>query len=187
MALQTASTTSTGMDTGPALQLQGVSRTYGDGRTAVTALRDVDLGVEPGEFVAVMGPSGSGKSTLLHVMGGMDRPTAGSVTVAGVCLDGLSVTVIAEHRRRAVGYVFQADPGLVRGGALWCRRPPGMHRRFVPAAVIQATRDNYVPGGYVIAVPWPTIAAVTLALPVLLGLTFRIAGRRGTPALTPRH
>ncbi|QTG81539.1 ABC transporter ATP-binding protein [Arthrobacter crystallopoietes] len=90
-----------------ALQLAGVCRTYGEGATAVAALRDVDLTIHTGEFIAVMGPSGSGKSSLLSIAGGLDRPTAGDVYVGSVPLAKLDQDGLAQLRRRSVGYVFQ--------------------------------------------------------------------------------
>lgn len=92
---------------GPALEMADVVKRYSAGATEVRALSNVNLVVEPGEFLAVMGPSGSGKSTLLHLAGGLERPTAGRVTVGGVDLDSLNAAGLAELRRRSVGYVFQ--------------------------------------------------------------------------------
>lgn len=89
------------------ISLRGVSKTYSAGGLSFTALRDVDLEVEAGEFVAVVGPSGSGKSTLLHVMSAIDRPTAGNVTVGGVDVSSLTEDGAARWRGRAVGVVFQ--------------------------------------------------------------------------------
>lgn len=89
------------------LRLSGVSRTHGDGPTAVKALIDADLTLSAGELVAVMGPSGSGKSTLLTIAGGLDRPTSGEVVVDGQRLDTASAKELAAIRRRNVGYVFQ--------------------------------------------------------------------------------
>ena len=87
-----------------AIEVRGLRKTYG----RVDALRGVDLDVEPGEFVAVMGPSGCGKSTLLHLLGGLDRPTAGEVRLGGRRIDGLSESARAVLRRQEVGFVFQA-------------------------------------------------------------------------------
>lgn len=84
-----------------------VGRTYGKGAQRVEALIDVDLDVAAGEMIAIMGRSGSGKSTLLNLAGGLDEPTAGSVTVEGTDLGDLNRRGLAEMRRRAVGFVFQ--------------------------------------------------------------------------------
>ena len=89
------------------LELAKVSRTFGEGATAVAALREVDLTISAGEFVAVMGPSGSGKSSLLALAGGLDRPTSGGVFVESTPLGGLGLNGLARLRRRAVGYVVQ--------------------------------------------------------------------------------
>ncbi|MBB2892579.1 ABC transporter ATP-binding protein [Flexivirga oryzae] len=91
----------------PTLVLRAVERTHGSGETAVHALRGVSLTVSPGELVAVMGPSGSGKSTLLNVAGGLDTPTAGTVSIEGVDLASLSRPGLDRLRRRTMGFVFQ--------------------------------------------------------------------------------
>ncbi|GGM44477.1 ABC transporter ATP-binding protein [Dactylosporangium sucinum] len=96
------------------LQLRGVSKTYLDGADEVHALREVDLTVEAGMMVAVMGPSGSGKSTLLTIAGALETPTAGEVLVAGQPLSEMSRADRARLRRRAIGYVFQ-DYNLLPG------------------------------------------------------------------------
>ncbi len=96
------------------LELRGVSKTYGVGETEVHALRGVDLSVEAGAMVAVMGPSGSGKSTLLTIAGSLEDPTSGEVLVGGAALAGMSRNDKARMRRRAVGYVFQ-DFNLLPG------------------------------------------------------------------------
>ena len=90
-----------------AVNAVGLTRVYGRGGDAVTALRDVDFSVRPGEFVAVMGPSGSGKSTLLHLVGGLDRPDHGEVLVEGRSLASMSEPELAVFRRRRLGFVLQ--------------------------------------------------------------------------------
>ncbi len=90
----------------PVLELDGIGTTY-PGEPPVHALRDVSLRVDPGEFVAVVGPSGSGKSTLLHVMGTLDRPTAGRMRLTGLDVTALSDEEIAALRARTIGFVFQ--------------------------------------------------------------------------------
>jgi putative ABC transport system ATP-binding protein len=90
------------------VELRGVQKIYGRGNAAVRALDGVDIDFEPGTFTAVMGPSGSGKSTLLQCAAGLDRPTAGSVTVAGTDLGRLSETALTKLRRTRIGFVFQA-------------------------------------------------------------------------------
>ena len=84
-----------------------LNKVYGSGDTAVIALNNVSLQVEPGEFVAVMGPSGCGKSTLLHLLGGLDQPTSGSVTIDGHKLSDLPDTKLTELRRHKIGFIFQ--------------------------------------------------------------------------------
>jgi putative ABC transport system ATP-binding protein len=84
-----------------------LTRIYGHGDTAVTALNHVNLAVQAGEFAAVMGPSGCGKSTLLHLLGGLDTPTEGSVTIDGETLNELSDDTLTKLRRRKIGFVFQ--------------------------------------------------------------------------------
>jgi putative ABC transport system ATP-binding protein len=96
------------------LELRAVSKTYLDGAAEVHALREVDLAVEPGKMVAVMGPSGSGKSTLLTIAGALEMPTAGEVLIAGQPLSAMSRDDRARLRRRVIGYVFQ-DFNLLPG------------------------------------------------------------------------
>jgi putative ABC transport system ATP-binding protein len=84
-----------------------LTRRYGEGDTAVDALRGVSLEVAPGQLTAVMGPSGSGKSTLMHILAALDRPTSGYVTLAGTQLGQLSDTEITKLRRAHIGFVFQ--------------------------------------------------------------------------------
>jgi putative ABC transport system ATP-binding protein len=97
-----------------ALELVHVSKTYGSGPTEVHALSDVDLSVERGELVAVMGPSGSGKSTLLTISGSLEEPTSGQVVVDGVDVATVTRSARARMRRRSIGYVFQ-DFNLLPG------------------------------------------------------------------------
>jgi putative ABC transport system ATP-binding protein len=96
------------------VELRQVSKVYGSGSTEVHALREVDLTVQSGELVAVMGPSGSGKSTLLTIAGTLEEPTSGEVVIGGQDLAGLSRDARARLRRRSIGYVFQ-DFNLLPG------------------------------------------------------------------------
>lgn len=89
------------------LTCEGVTKIYGSGDNQVTALSGIDLKVDRGEFVAVTGASGSGKSTLLHILGSVDKPTGGRVTVEGTDLSKLNQTQAAIFRRRKVGLVYQ--------------------------------------------------------------------------------
>ena len=90
------------------LQTEGLKKYYGTGDTEVRALDGVDLTVERGEFVAIVGTSGSGKSTLLHMLGGLDRPTSGKVTVDGRDIFALKDEELTIFRRRKIGFVFQS-------------------------------------------------------------------------------
>src|SRR5437016_8079962 len=92
---------------GPILTAKDVTRRYGEGETAVDALRGVSLEVERGHLTAVMGPSGSGKSTLMHILAGLDRPTSGQVFVDGTSLGELGDSDLTRLRRRHIGFVFQ--------------------------------------------------------------------------------
>jgi putative ABC transport system ATP-binding protein len=89
------------------VQARGLKRVYGEGETAVHALRGVDLDVEAARLTAVMGPSGSGKSTLMHLLAGLDRPDGGTVTIAGVEVTGLDDAGLTALRRKHIGFVFQ--------------------------------------------------------------------------------
>ena len=91
----------------PLVSLKGVAKSYRRGRQTVEVLHNLDLSIEPGEFLALMGPSGSGKTTLLNLIGGLDRPTQGDVIVAGERIDDLSGGELAKWRSRHVGFVFQ--------------------------------------------------------------------------------
>jgi ABC-type lipoprotein export system ATPase subunit len=93
---------------GPVLHTRGLEKEYGRGTGLVRALDGVELDVTSGETLAVMGPSGCGKSTLLHLLGGLERPSAGEVWLAGRRIDQLSEKALARLRRQAIGFVFQA-------------------------------------------------------------------------------
>jgi len=96
------------------LELRQVSKSYGEGATEVNAIQDVDLSVDAGVLVAVMGPSGSGKSTLLTIAGSLEEPTSGEVFIDGTALLKMSRNEKARLRRRTIGYVFQ-DFNLLAG------------------------------------------------------------------------
>src|SRR2546429_1992459 len=90
-----------------AVEARDVTRRYGEGTTAVEALRGVDIEVSSGELVAVMGPSGSGKSTLMHILAGLDKPTSGTVTIAGEEITNMNDNELTALRRKHIGFVFQ--------------------------------------------------------------------------------
>jgi putative ABC transport system ATP-binding protein len=103
---------------GRLIQLRGIEKTYRMGDVAVRALRGVDLDIDEGEFVAVMGPSGSGKSTLMNILGALDRPTAGVYLLAGEDVSRKDRDGLADLRGRTVGFVFQSFNLLARTSAL---------------------------------------------------------------------
>jgi putative ABC transport system ATP-binding protein len=106
MATDTQQTQSSTQN-GAVVAARGVTRVYGEGDTAVNALRGVDLDVERGKLTGVMGPSGSGKSTLMHILAGLDKPTEGKVAIDGTNIEALSDTELTKLRRRHIGFVFQ--------------------------------------------------------------------------------
>jgi putative ABC transport system ATP-binding protein len=89
------------------IRTRGLGKTYVMGREQVHALAEVELSIERNSFTAVIGPSGSGKSTLLHLLGGLDRPSAGSIQVSGFSLERLDENALAAYRRQTVGFIFQ--------------------------------------------------------------------------------
>jgi putative ABC transport system ATP-binding protein len=93
--------------TGSVLSAADLTRRYGEGDTAVDALRGVSIDVPKGQLTAVMGPSGSGKSTLMHILAGLDKPTSGEVTIAGTAISKLSDSDLTKLRRRHIGFIFQ--------------------------------------------------------------------------------
>jgi putative ABC transport system ATP-binding protein len=101
----------------PLIQLKGVTKTYGEGATALQALKGVDLTIEAGDFVAIMGPSGSGKSTAMNTLGCLDTPTTGEYLFNGVHVENLSRDQRARLRRQFLGFVFQGFNLLARTSA----------------------------------------------------------------------
>jgi putative ABC transport system ATP-binding protein len=135
---------------------RGLRKDYGSGDGLVRALDAVDLDVSRGEAVAVMGPSGCGKSTLLHLIGGLDRPSAGQLSVAGRRVDELSERALAHLRRDEIGFVFQTFQLMdeltaqenVELPALVARRPPNEARARATALLDQvglADRARHLP------------------------------------------
>jgi putative ABC transport system ATP-binding protein len=142
--------------TGAILRAHGLEKEYGEGEGRVQALDAVELEVAPAETVAVMGPSGCGKSTLLHLIGGLERPSAGEVWLAGRRIDGLSEKALARLRRHAIGFVFQAFHLMeeltalenVELPALLAKRSPRAARRRAAGLLEQvglADRADHLP------------------------------------------
>ena len=97
------------------IQLEGVSRLYRKGGRELWALRDLDLSVKPGEFVALVGRSGSGKTTLMNILGCLDRPTCGSYRLEGKPMGDLGSRAAARARNRTIGFIFQGDNPAASG------------------------------------------------------------------------
>jgi putative ABC transport system ATP-binding protein len=114
------------------IDLRGIAKTYGRGDAVFHALRGVDLRIDRGEFVAIMGPSGSGKSTLMNLLGCLDTPTAGSYIFNGIAIESLSKDQRSLIRRHALGFVFQGFNLLARTSALENVELPLLYRG-VPA------------------------------------------------------
>ena len=107
MAVREESKDGVAVPANAAVEARGLTRLYGEGTTAVEALRGVDIVVRAGELVAVMGPSGSGKSTLMHILAGLDKPTSGTVMIAGTEITRLDDSHLTKLRRDHIGFVFQ--------------------------------------------------------------------------------
>ncbi len=123
-----------------AVRAAGLTKTYQDGVRRVEVLRGVDLTVEPGEMVAIVGPSGSGKSTLLHLLGALDRPDGGSVEVGGQSLKALWGASMAAFRNRTIGFVFQFHQLLPDFTALETVMLPGRIAGLDPGLVLENAR-----------------------------------------------
>ncbi|MFY9487877.1 MAG: ABC transporter ATP-binding protein [Solirubrobacterales bacterium] len=106
-ALTPASSHTTSPQTGPAVEVRGLTKTYDSGSTSVEALKGIDLTIERGEFIAVMGPSGSGKSTLMHILGALETSSSGSVKIGGADITGLGDKRLTLLRRDSIGFIFQ--------------------------------------------------------------------------------
>ena len=102
----------------PAVEAVDVTREYQLGGVGVPALRGVSVTIPPGDYAAILGPSGSGKSTLMHLLGGLDRPTSGTLRIAGRDVRELSATELAGLRNRTIGFVFQSFHLLARTSAV---------------------------------------------------------------------
>src|SRR3954469_15635382 len=100
------------------IRIEHVTKVYGHGENEVRALRGVDLTVEPGEMIAIMGSSGSGKSTLMNILGCLDVPTGGTYLLDGVRADGMGKNALADLRNQKLGFVFQGFNLLARTRAL---------------------------------------------------------------------
>ena len=125
----------------PVVEVRGLRKVYPlEGSAGVVALNAVDLTIAPGEFVAVMGPSGSGKSTFMHIVGLLDRPTAGTYLFAGDDVSHLSSDALADLRSRALGFVFQAYNLLPRTTALENVELPMFYSK--PLIALRATRQR---------------------------------------------
>ena len=103
----TMATPESSVATGTVVAAESITRRYGEGESAVDALRGVSLQITSGELTSVMGPSGSGKSTLMHILAGLDRPTSGGVEISGEDITGMNDNELTLLRRRHIGFIFQ--------------------------------------------------------------------------------
>jgi len=128
------------MTEGPLIRLTGITKTYGEGRAAFQALRGIDLTIDAGEFVAIMGPSGSGKSTAMNILGCLDTPTAGSYEFMGAHVEQMTRNQRALLRRHYLGFVFQGFNLLSRTTALENVELPLIYRGEPAAARHESAR-----------------------------------------------
>jgi putative ABC transport system ATP-binding protein len=126
----------------PLIRLRGITKTYGHGSAAVHALRGVDLDIDAGEFVAIMGPSGSGKSTAMNILGCLDTPTRGEYLFRGIAVQRLDQDQRARLRRNHLGFVFQGFNLLPRTSALENVELPLLYRGEPTAARRAAARAS---------------------------------------------
>ncbi len=125
----------------PVIEMRGIGKTYRSGRLEVEALQGVDLDVNSGDFLAIVGPSGSGKSTLMNLLGCLDRPTAGTYRLAGTDVAGLSDDELARVRNRTIGFVFQSFNLLPRTTALENVAMPLLYAGVSRTERLQRARD----------------------------------------------
>jgi putative ABC transport system ATP-binding protein len=102
----------------PVIELSGITKTYGAGETEVRALRGIDLTIQRGDYVAIMGTSGSGKSTLMNIIGALDNATAGHYSLDGINIDSLDESALSIVRNRKIGFIFQSFNLIPRTSAL---------------------------------------------------------------------
>ncbi|TFF96403.1 MAG: ATP-binding cassette domain-containing protein, partial [Promethearchaeota archaeon] len=95
------------MENKTVIKLENISKIYGEGRNQIVALKQIDLDIDEGKIITIMGPSGSGKSTLLNILGAMDSPTEGKVLVDGVDIGGMKEKKLSGYRKNTIGFIFQ--------------------------------------------------------------------------------
>jgi len=126
----------------PLIETQGLTKLYGSGSGIIRALDGVDLRIEAGEFVAVIGASGSGKSTLMNMLGGLDKPDQGEISIAGQSLSRMSKRALAYFRNETIGFVFQQFQLLPKKSALTNVRLPMQYRRPRRENELELARDS---------------------------------------------
>lgn len=129
------------MNNAPVIACQGVTKIFTEGPQPVEVLKGIDFKIYPGEKVAIVGASGEGKSTLLHLLGGLDTPSAGEVTVAGQTISGLSEAQKSQLRNRTLGFVYQFHHLLPEFNALENVAMPLLIRNVKPSVAKEKTRE----------------------------------------------